>query len=104
MKIIAFPLATFVLISGCANLVTPNPTDRTPPTLSLVIYHSGPDIRSPSTGRFTTSGVRILTTECVYVTSPFRVTADANDNGGIRTISIGTTDIPGLNPRELDGD
>jgi hypothetical protein len=103
MKIIAFSLVTCALISGCANLVIPNSSDRTPPTLALVIYHSSPDIGSPSTERYTATGER-RADRCVFVKSPFRVTAVANDNGGIREIQIGTSFIPGLNARESAGD
>jgi hypothetical protein len=101
MKIIAFPLVTCVLISGCANLATPDSSDRTPPSLSLVIYHSSPVIDSPNTGRYTASGVN-RAERCVYVKSPFRVTASAADDGGIREISIGTSRGP--KARESEGD
>lgn len=103
MKIIAFPLVTCLLISGCANLATPNSSDRTPPTLGFRIYHSSPDIDSPSTERFTASGVR-QAERCVYVKSPFRVTASADDDGGIREIRIRTIFVRGPDARESEAD
>jgi hypothetical protein len=103
MRIIAFPIITCILTSGCAAVI-PNSSDRTPPSLTFTIYHSSPVIDSRNTGAYTVSGPVNITDRCVYVKNPFRVGVTAVDSGGIREIRIGTIYTAGPEATESEGD
>lgn len=104
MRKITFPFVMCVLISGCANLVTPNPGDRTTPRLNLGFYF-GTETSSQSVWLPAAISGENLEERCIHVPSPFRVTATAIDDGGIRKIILEPYySSDEIYARDLDGD
>jgi len=82
---------TSVELTLDGGIVPPDRGDTTPPRISLWIHPTSPALDSPSTAPISMTGIAPDTPVrlCVYVNSPFRVSASASDEGGIRSIRIG---------------
>lgn len=89
MKLFPLLLVTAAVTTGCQTM--PDMADTTPAKLRFRIHYQTPGLGTPNIEIETTTST--LANRCVYVNSPFGVAANVADSGGIRSITIGPSQL-----------
>jgi hypothetical protein len=97
------PLLGALAALCCACEVMPDTADTTNPTLRMRIHYQRPGIGTPSVE--ITADQSVEANRCVYVASPFGVSANVADSGGVRSVIMGPSAFfDALSLRQQSGD
>ena len=77
------------LLAGCETI--PNMSDTTNATMRFRIHYDAPGLTTPNVEISTETSVDAM--RCIYVNDPFGVVANVGDSGGVRSITIGPSQL-----------